>query len=147
MLNCVRSANANAKQAFTTLKAPTKLYAVDTPAAVKTTPLLGTLIDLGVDVTRLRVGDEIETPYELTINASVVDFWASAFYSHDRINTSTPFARRLGFQDSVLPFSLMLFLCGSMSHMPTRLKYRQGFKIQFIIGPRFRATPSRKNLK
>ena len=108
---------------------------------MKTTPLLGTLIDLGVDVTRLRVGDEIETPYELTINASVVDFWASAFYSHDRINTSTPFARRLGFQDSVLPFSLMLFLCGSMSHMPTRhadsAKVQTGFQNSIYHWPAF----------
>ena len=48
-------------------------------------------------------------PYELTISQAFRDFWQSAFYSHDRINTSTPFARSLGLQDQSLPFSLMLF--------------------------------------
>lgn len=44
------------------------------------------------------------------------DMWFSAFHQNDRINVSTPFARRLGFQDAVLPFSLMLFLSGAMTH-------------------------------
>lgn len=35
-------------------------------------------------------------PYELTINPSFRDFWQSVFYSHDRLNTSTPFARKVG---------------------------------------------------
>jgi hypothetical protein len=113
-----------------------------------------------------RQGEVINIPYELTVSTSFRDFWQSAFYSHDRLNTSTPFARKvrsqhhpqqfghgrarsseakavteagsgvvcgvclkrcmvwcgvgvrwqLGFQDQVLPFSLMLFLTGSMSH-------------------------------
>ena len=61
-------------------------------------------------------GEVIDIPYELTISPAFRDQWQSAFYSHDRLNTSTPFARKLGFQDQVLPFSLMLFLAGSMSH-------------------------------
>jgi acyl dehydratase len=32
------------------------------------------------------------------------------------MNVSTPFARRLGFQDAVFPFSMMLFLTGGMTH-------------------------------
>ncbi|CAN0395433.1 unnamed protein product, partial [Ectocarpus sp. 8 AP-2014] len=62
------------------------------------------------------------------------DFWQAAFSTHDRINTSTPFARSLGLQDQacmthfgVLPFSLMLFLSSSMSHVEaamTQVAYR-----------------------
>jgi hypothetical protein len=55
-------------------------------------------------------------PYELTVNSSMRDFWFSAFHSNDRVNTSTPFARELGFQDAVLPYSMILFLTGSMTH-------------------------------
>ena len=108
----------------------------------------------------------------IQVNTSFRDFWFSAFHSNDRVNTSTPFARRLGYtpcplcfkhrrrfaartrcpihlvlhgmrvfnalcagpaprqplgrhgrrhrlprlQDAALPFSMMLFLAGSMTH-------------------------------
>lgn len=41
-------------------------------------------------------------PYELTINPSFRDFWQSVFYSHDRLNTSTPFARKVGARTKAL---------------------------------------------
>ena len=79
--------------------------------------IIGEIIDHAVDLKNARPGETIELPYELTIANSMRDFWQSAFYSHDRINTSTPFARSLGFQSEVLPFGLMLFLASSMSHV------------------------------
>lgn len=78
--------------------------------------VVGEIIDQSIDLKRVRPGETIDVPYELTINSSLRDFWQSAFYSHDRINTSTPFAREVGLQDQVIPFGLMLFLAGSMSH-------------------------------
>ena len=45
--------------------------------------------------------DLIEVPYELTVGGEFREFWHSAFYCHDRIFTSTPFARKLGLQDQV----------------------------------------------
>jgi hypothetical protein len=63
----------------------------------------------------LRPGDTIDVPYEVTMSLGFRDFWQSAFYSYDRIQTSTPFARSLGLQDQVIPFSMMLFLATSMS--------------------------------
>lgn len=69
-----------------------------------------------LDLKNARPGDVIEVPYELTITQSFRDFWQSAFYSHDRINTSTPFCRALGLQEQVVPFSMLLFLTGAMSH-------------------------------
>jgi len=78
--------------------------------------IIGTVIDNAVDLKNVRPGETIEIPYEITINESFVSLWQSAFYSHDRINTSTPFARSLGFQGAVIPFTLMLFLASSMSH-------------------------------
>ena len=76
----------------------------------------GEVVDVGVNLQNARPGDVIEVPYELTVTEGIKEFWAGAFYCHDRISTSTPFARKLGLQDQVLPFSLMLFLTGSMSH-------------------------------
>lgn len=80
------------------------------------TTVVGEVIDNAVNLLNARPGDTVEVPYEVTVSSSFRDFWQSAFYSHDRINTSTVFARSLGLQDQIVPFSLMLFLAGSMSH-------------------------------
>jgi hypothetical protein len=78
--------------------------------------IIGKVIDNAVDLKNVRPGETIEIPYEITINESFVSLWQSAFYSHDRINTSTPFTRSLGLQGAVIPFTFMLFLASSMSH-------------------------------
>lgn len=88
--------------------------------------IIGNIIDNMVDLKKVRPGEEIKVPYEITISSALRDFWQSAFYSHDRINTSTPFARSLGLQDQPVPFSLMLFMAGSMSHAD-HAKIQTGF--------------------
>ncbi len=89
--------------------------------------IAGEIIDAGVDLRTARPGSVIEVPYEISVGNSIRDFWQSAFYSHDRINTSTPFARKLGFQDQVLPYGLMVFLCAAMSHAD-QAKVQVGFQ-------------------
>jgi hypothetical protein len=69
-----------------------------------------------LDLKSVRPGDVIEVPYELTISPSFRDFWQSTFYAYDRINTSTTFSRSLGLQDQVVPFTMMLYFTGAMSH-------------------------------
>ena len=59
----------------------------------ETTHVIGEIVDQAIDLKSVRPGDVINIPYEVTISHSLRDFWQSAFYSHDRINTSTPFAR------------------------------------------------------
>lgn len=108
-----------------------------------TGPIVGEVLDKKIDLTKLRPGDKIDLPYELTINQSFRDFWQSAFYSHDRINTSTPYARNLGFQDQVIPFSLMLFLAGSMSHAD-HAKLESGFGVGVYHWPAFAGDTFRK---
>jgi hypothetical protein len=89
-------------------------------------------LDVAVDLQVLRPGDYLEIPYELTITDTFADLWHSAFSSHDRLQTSTPFARKLGFQDRVLPFGLLAFLCASMSHAD-KAKIEVGFgNIQYL---------------
>lgn len=78
--------------------------------------LQGEVLDFARDLRKIRPGDTIHIPYEITITESVHDFWHSAFHSQDRITTSTPFARKIGLQDRILPFSLVLFLTSSMTH-------------------------------
>ena len=85
----------------------------DDPDLIMITP---TILQNSIDIHKLRPGETIEIPYELTLTTSFRDFWQSSFYCHDRINTSTTFSRNLGLQDQVMPFSLMLYLTGSMSH-------------------------------
>eukprot|EP00518_Triparma_eleuthera_P002962 CAMPEP_0182453222 /NCGR_PEP_ID=MMETSP1319-20130603/372_1 /TAXON_ID=172717 /ORGANISM="Bolidomonas pacifica, Strain RCC208" /LENGTH=411 /DNA_ID=CAMNT_0024651125 /DNA_START=29 /DNA_END=1264 /DNA_ORIENTATION=+ len=96
----------------------------------------GDVLDLAVNLKNTRPGDLIEVPYELTVGGSFREFWHSAFYCHDRISTSTPFARKLGLQDQVLPFSLMLFLTGSMSHADAA-KVQVGFRNAVYHWPAF----------
>jgi acyl dehydratase len=93
---------------------------------VPQTSVIGSVIDHSLDLTKVRPGDVIEVPYEMTVSSSLRDFFHSAFYTHDRINTSTPFARSLGLQDQIVPFSLMLYLAASMSHADSA-KIQTGF--------------------
>lgn len=98
--------------------------------------VVGETIDNAIDMTKVRPGEVIDVPYEITISHSLRDFWQSAFYSHDRINTSTPFARELNLQDQVLPFHLMLFLAESMSHAD-HVKVQTGLKNAIYLFPGF----------
>ncbi|CAM9164474.1 unnamed protein product [Pylaiella littoralis] len=98
---------------------------VDIPP--KSSFVKGEVLEHAVNLKRSRPGDTIHIPYEFTVGYGLRDFWQAAFSTHDRINTSTPFARSLGLQDQVLPFSLMLFLASSMSHVEaavTQVAYR-----------------------
>jgi len=97
------------------------------PEGIEQKKLVAEVIDQAVNLKNVRPGETIDVPYELTVSSSMRDFWQSAFYSHDRINTSTPFARELGLQDQVLPFGLMTFLTASMSHAD-QAKLQAGFK-------------------
>ena len=90
--------------------------------------VIGEVPDPTVHLKNARPGDIIRIPYELTINHSFRDFWHGAFYSHDRINTSTPFSRELGLQDQTVPFTMMLFLATSMSHAYDAAKVATGFR-------------------
>lgn len=81
------------------------------------TPLVtGVVLDHAVNLRTVRPGDRLDIPYELTISESLQDFWFACFFDQSRIHCSTPFCRRMGLQDRVLPFSLALFLTSSMSH-------------------------------
>lgn len=68
-----------------------------------------------------RVGQQIEVPYESSINSGEVVLWNSAFHHHDRIHTSIPFAQQLGLNGAVLPYSFMLFKTISMAHVDETL--------------------------
>jgi hypothetical protein len=120
-----------------------QFYKVSDVENLQERPVVGEIIDKNMDLTKLRPGDKIDVPYELTINPSFRDFWQSAFYSHDRINTSTPYARNLGFQDQVIPFSLMLFFAGSMSHAD-HSKLQTGFGTGVYHWPAFAGDTFRK---
>lgn len=96
----------------------------------------GVVLDQSIDLQRVRPGEEIDVPYQLTLGSSMRDFWQSAFYCNDRINTSTPFARSLGLQDQVVPFAFMLFLAGSMSHAD-HAKVQIGFSDAVYHWPAF----------
>ena len=76
----------------------------------------GVILDHAVNLKTVRPGDRLDIPYELTISESLPDFWFACFFDQSRIHCSTPFCRRMGLQDRVLPFSLALFLTSSMSH-------------------------------
>ena len=98
--------------------------------------IFGELIEHAIDLRSVRPGDKIHIPYELTISESMQDFWHSAFHSQDRISTSRPFARKIGLQDRVLPFYLVLFLASSMTHADSA-KLQVGFGRASYVWPAF----------
>lgn len=105
--------------------------------------VVGEVIDHAVPLINARPGDHVDVPYEVTVSPSMRDFWQSAFYTHDRINTSTVFARHLGLQDQIVPFSLMLFLAGSMSHAD-HAKAQTGYRNAKYHWPAFAGDTFRK---
>jgi acyl dehydratase len=74
-------------------------------------------MERAVDVSQCSIGDTIEVPYEITVSEAWMTLWQSCFYQHDRLYTSVPFAKSLGFQTHPLPFALLLFKTVSMSHV------------------------------
>lgn len=59
-----------------------------------------------------------------------------AFHAQDRIHTSRPWARKMGLQDRVLPFALVLFLATSMTHADSA-KVQVGFGRVAYLWPAF----------
>lgn len=86
------------------------------------TSVIGEFLDRSLDVRSIRVGQRLDIPYELTVGEGYKDLWHSAFYEHCRLYTSDLFAQSMGFERSLLPFSMMMFMTGSMSHIDDALK-------------------------
>lgn len=103
-------------------------------------------MDYSINLRSSRPGTEIKVPYELTLTESLSDFWQSSFHSQDRVHTSTPFARALGLQDRVMPFSLVLFLTSAMSHEDAA-KVQVGFGKCVYCWPVFAGDTVRKTFK
>jgi acyl dehydratase len=98
----------------------------------------GEILDAALDLRRVRVGQRLDIPYELTVFEGWRDIWHSAFYQHDRIYTSELFAKGLGFQKELLPFSLMMFMTGTMSHVDdSREVLDLGFKNAVYFRPAY----------
>mmetsp|Transcript_63683 Transcript_63683/g.94547 ORF Transcript_63683/g.94547 Transcript_63683/m.94547 type:complete len:259 (+) Transcript_63683:198-974(+) len=107
----------------------------------------GEVLDLAINLQKSTcTGDTIQIPYELTITESIHDFWQSAFHSQDRIHTSTPYARYIGLQDRVLPFSLVLFLTSSMTHADAA-KVQVGFGKAVYHWPAFAGDTFKKTFQ
>lgn len=96
----------------------------------------GTVLDHSLDLRRVRPGDKVDIPYQITVSETMQDFWFAAFFDQNRIHTSRPFCRKMGLQDRVLPFSLALFLTSSMSHEDAA-KVQVGFENVSYIWPIF----------
>ena len=72
----------------------------------------------GIDLTSLRPGQVLESPYALTIDDGWCATWQSAFHASNHLETSVEFARSLGFADRMLPYGLLLNLTLCMSVEP-----------------------------
>jgi len=72
----------------------------------------------GMDISKAALGETIEAPYELTVNDYWRERWQSVFYGQSRIHSSTDFCtNKMGLQDIPLPYSCVMFLASSMSHV------------------------------
>jgi hypothetical protein len=113
---------------------PSSTEQLSSPSSVDL--LHGSALDHAVDLRNVRPGDRLDIPYELTLSDTLQDFWSASFFDQSRIHSSTPFSRKLGFQDRVLPFSLALFLTSSMSHADAA-KVQVGFGRVNYLWPLF----------
>lgn len=89
-----------------------------------------------LDCASATVGMVLESPFELTFrNADRVAHQAM-FYEFNRVHSSAPFAKSLGFADIPMPGSLLLAHAGAMSHVDTsREVWDLGFKNAVYVRP------------
>ncbi|MCS5636530.1 MAG: aldolase/citrate lyase family protein [Myxococcota bacterium] len=64
----------------------------------------------GLDLSTARVGQAMECPAEITVDAGWRALWQSSFPSASRIHSSTEYARAWGLDDTALPFGMLLNL-------------------------------------
>lgn len=64
----------------------------------------------GLDLADARVGQAMECPAEITVDAGWRALWQSSFPSSSRIHSSAEYARAWGLDDTALPFGMLLNL-------------------------------------
>jgi citrate lyase beta subunit/acyl dehydratase len=64
----------------------------------------------GLDLTTARIGQIMECPAEVTVDAGWRTVWQASFPSASRIHSSAEYARRWGLEDTALPFGMLLNL-------------------------------------
>lgn len=67
---------------------------------------------------KMRPGDVLPNPFEITITESLLSLWHYTFYSHDRSVTSVAFAQKLGLTTTAqmpIPFMMGLYLTVCMN--------------------------------
>jgi citrate lyase beta subunit/acyl dehydratase len=64
----------------------------------------------GLDLASARVGQVMECPVEITVDAGWRTLWQASFPSSSRIHSSSEYARGWGLDDTALPFGMLLNL-------------------------------------
>ncbi|HIF97348.1 MAG TPA: hypothetical protein EYQ54_10060 [Myxococcales bacterium] len=64
----------------------------------------------GLDLATARIGQIMECPAEVTVDAGWRTLWQASFPSASRIHSSAEYARNWGLEDTALPFGLLLNL-------------------------------------
>ena len=64
----------------------------------------------GLDLSSARVGQVMECPVEITVDAGWRTLWQASFPSSSRIHSSSEYARAWGLDDTALPFGMLLNL-------------------------------------
>jgi len=101
-----------------------------------------------LDLARVMVGQELDIPYEITVENHWREQWQSTFYQQDRMYTSRPFAEKMGMSQIPIPNSLALSLASSMSHVDdTRDVFDLRFKKAKYLEPIYPGDTLRKKFR
>ncbi len=126
-----RSMSTSSRQAGAFRSTPVSMLA-------ETRYLTGQSYAQSLDLRNASVGQVLEVPYEITINEADRTAFHGTFYEYDRIYTSAPFAKSVGFDRAPMPFAFLLGHALSMSHVDsTRDVLDLGFENAVYVSPAY----------
>jgi citrate lyase beta subunit/acyl dehydratase len=80
------------------------------PCSVPIAMVQGRVPRYGLDLASARIGQIMECPAEVTVDAGWRTLWQASFPTASRIHSSAEYARSWGLEDTALPFGLLLNL-------------------------------------
>lgn len=119
------------------------------PALPTSTSIVGTAPRYGIGYHQIHPGLLLDSPHELTINEGWATFWDASFPASDRLLTSCPFARALGFQRALLPQALLmnLALCLAVEPFSESCQLHLGLSDVRYLGPAYAGETFRLRLR
>lgn len=84
---------------------------------IATRTILGKVYNQQLDITRVRIGQELDSPYETTVDDAWRTKWQCCFFQQDRLYTSQEYCELLKLPAIPMPFDMIQNFTSAMTHV------------------------------